>query len=406
MRIVLIVPTFPKVSETFIAAKAVGLLGRGLDVHVVCGSSPPDAWEAFGPDHPVAALRDRVHITAPSVRSGRPGRALAHHASALARIAPAHRRRHLDGGDRLPHRLLDLTRDADVLALDPDVIHVEFGSLADGLVERRERLGAAVTVSFRGYDLNYVGLEDPDRYRTVWEHADGIHVLGHDLWRRAIRRGAPPDLPHAVIPPAVDTTDLVPSAARSGVLGSDDRPLRLVSVGRLHWKKGIDHLLEATSRLAHAGLRIEHRVIGDGDQYEAAHWWRHQLDLDSAVTFLGSVAPDEVATHLGWADLFVHAATSEGFCNAVLEAQAHGIPVVTSDADGLAENVDHGTSGLVVARRDPAALAAAVAELAADPDRRTSMATAAAARVRERFRLDDQLDAWIEFYERAVARRP
>jgi colanic acid/amylovoran biosynthesis glycosyltransferase len=101
----------------------------------------------------------------------------------------------------------------------------------------------------------------------------------------------------------------------------------------------------------------------------------------------------------------LHSAVSEGFGNVVVEAQAHGVPVVCTDAGGLPENVEHEVTGIVVPRRDPTAMADAVARLAADGDLRAAMGSAGRARVEVRFRLEDQLDAWERFYDEAVARR-
>ena len=67
------------------------------------------------------------------------------------------------------------------------------------------------------------------------------------------------------------------------------------------------------------------------------------------------------------ADVLLHPAVSEGFGNAVMEAQAVEVPVVCTDADGLRENVVDGVTGLVVPRRDASALAAALERLAARP---------------------------------------
>ena len=101
----------------------------------------------------------------------------------------------------------------------------------------------------------------------------------------------------------------------------------------------------------------------------------------------------------------MHSAVSEGFCNGVIEAQAHGVPVVCTDAGGLPENVDDGVTGIVVPRRDPAALAAALTRLAADGDLRARMGAAGRDRVERLFRLDDQIDAWVRFYQDAITRR-
>lgn len=405
-RLLLVVPQFPQLSETFIVTKAVGLLRRGWDVHVVCSASDPDQWRAFGADHAVTELKGRVHM-APDLTPGAdlPVRVARSLASLRSAPRPVLRRYLRDTTSPSVRRVRDMVVDATIVGLRPDLVHFEFGSLAVGRLAIGVRTGAAVTVSFRGYDLNYVGLDRPDHYREVWDHAAAVHVLGTDLWRRAVHRGAPPDLPHTVIPPAIDVDAINPAPTRPGPVGTPSNPLRLLSIGRLHWKKGYDHALEAVARLRDRGLQVEHRIVGDGDHLEAVSFWRHQLELDDVVHLLRAVPPAEVARQLAWADVLVHAATSEGFCNAVVEAQAHGVPVVCSDADGLPENVEHRVTGLVVPRRDPAALADGVAALASDGDQRATMGAAGRARVERLFRLDRQLDAWEQFYDDVLDRR-
>lgn len=398
-RLVMIVPAFPQLSETFIAAKAAGLIDRGWNVHILCGASDASQWDAFGPDHPVHLLRSRVAV-APSPTLTWPGlRAFGRSVAGLRHAPRGAVGRYLaQSRSPLVRQARELVLDADLLALAPDVVHFEFGSLAPGRMTLGDRLGCAVTVSFRGYDLNYVGLEDPDHYRDVWDRADRVHLLGADLWRRAQHRGAPPALPHSLIPPAIDTTSLQPAPARLGRLGLPGSPLRVLSVGRLHWKKGYEYALEAVALLRSRHIDVQYRVVGDGDLIEAVAFWRHQLGLDDVVDLVGAVAPAEIPAHHQWADVFLHAATSEGFCNAVIEAQAHGVPVVCSDADGLPENVEDGQTGLVVRRRDHVALADALQRVAQEPAMRANLATAGPLRVEGHFRLDQQLDAWEQFY--------
>jgi colanic acid/amylovoran biosynthesis glycosyltransferase len=399
MRVVLVVPAFPRRSETFIAAKALGLLDRGVDVHIVCDASRPAQWAEYGADHAVHRLRDRTHLTAPT--RFEPGR-LGDSARLVSRVArrPAAVAHYLGRTDTgVARKARDLYLDAVLVDLAPDVVHFEFGSLAVGRTRLKDRLGAALTVSFRGHDLNFVGLDDPDHLADVWRDADAVHVLGQDLWRRALARGAPADLPHTIIPPALDAEAITPPTRRGGTLGTPDAPLRLLSVGRLGWAKGYDFALDAVACLRRDGIQLEHRIVGEGDLLAAVAFWRHQRGLDDVVELVGGIPPGEVPVHLAWADVLLHAATSEGFCNAVLEAQAHALPVVTSDADGLGENVAHGVSGLVVPRRDAAALADAVAHYAAAGPERLAAGRAGRERALHQFRLPDQLDAWMDFYE-------
>jgi colanic acid/amylovoran biosynthesis glycosyltransferase len=101
---------------------------------------------------------------------------------------------------------------------------------------------------------------------------------------------------------------------------------------------------------------------------------------------------------MDWADVFLHAAVSEGFCNAVIEAQAMGLPVVCSDAGGLPENVADGESGFVVQRRNPRALAEKLAVLATDPGLRYLMGKAGRERALRCFCLEDQVTAFEQLY--------
>lgn len=405
MRIVLLVPVFPRLSETFIAAKLLGLLERGWDVHLVCmRAGPAGEWGSI-PGLSAPAVRRRVHAMAPTrpvvdvVRTVRRiGMTLLRRPGAMgpwlrqaARSAGAARR---------------LWFDSAVAALDPDLIHFEFGAVAVGRTDLKRRLGCRLAVSFRGYDVNYAGLDQPGFYHEVWRNADGLHFLGEDLWRRALARGCAPGLPHVVIPPAIDVARFDPGPERTAEpRGTVERPLRIASVGRLVWKKGFEDGLEAARRLADRGIRFQWTLAGDGPDFECLAFARHQLGLDDRVELDGWLPPEAVRALLREADVFFHPAVSEGFCNAVLEAQAMCLPVVCTDADGLRENVADGKTGFVAPRGDPPAMADRLARLARDPGLRRRMGRAGRERVLERFRIEDQIPAFEAFYEEILGGR-
>jgi len=308
--------------------------------------------------------------------------------------------RYLEAGLR---GLRDLYLDAEILAARPEIVHFEFGATALGRMHLRERLGCKVVVSFRGYDLNFAGLHDPHFYDEVWEKADGVHCLGEDLWKRAQRRGCPAEKVHALIPPAIDAEFFRCSEPRSFKrAGTKERPLRLLSVGRLEWKKGYEFALEAAQRVRAAGVEIDYRIVGDGSYYEAVVFARHQMGLTDVVTLCGAMDREGVRREMQWADVFVHAAVSEGFCNAVLEAQAMELPVVCSDAGGLPENVVHGMTGFVTRRRHPKEMAERIVELARDAELRRKMGEAGRERVEKHFRVEDQIRAFEEFYQKVM----
>jgi colanic acid/amylovoran biosynthesis glycosyltransferase len=398
-RLVLIVSSFPKMSETFIVSMFLGLLERGWDVHVVCGVSEPGQWRHFKELEGCLSARKRVVKTWPH----RP-RWLA------ALLAPVaffscflrnpigswcYLRRGIKRfGLNVLHRFY---LDANIVALKPDVVHFVFGSLAVDKMHLKHLLGSQMIVSFRGYDLNFSGLGHRDYFREVWEQADALHLLGEGLWQRAQRRGCPPTKPHLLIPPAIDTKFFDPGE-RVPTGASPVRPLRILSVGRLTWEKGYEYAVEAVRFLADHGVRSELRIIGDGVMLEPLAFARHQLGVENSVQFLGGLPRANVREEMLAADLFLHASVSEGFGNAVIEAQAMELPVLCSDAGGLPENVVDGETGFVVPRRDSQALAEKLAVLARDPALRQRMGRAGRKRVLERFQLDDQIEAFDQLY--------
>jgi glycosyltransferase involved in cell wall biosynthesis len=384
VRVLLVGGRFPQISQTFIVALFRGLLERGVDAHVWGSAGDAEAWAAF----PGLAeeAEGRLHVHAPRERPAETASALA---GINGRVLAAAR------GQRPAEAARRLLAGARLAALKPDLIHFQFGLDALGTTWMGDVAGCPLVVSLRGYDVNYAGLDEPGYFDEVWTRADALHCLGEDMWRRALARGCPPDMPHALIPPAVDTARFAPGEPHGG-------PLTILSVGRLHWKKGYEYALLAVRRLVDAGTELEYRVVGDGPHADAVRAAVYDLGLADHVRLLGALPPARVLTEMRAADVLVHAAVSEGFGNAVMEAQAAALPVVCSDADGLRENIADGETGFAVPRRDPAALAAALERLAGDGDLRRRMGEAGRRRVIERFDPGRQIAAFADLYEATI----
>lgn len=395
----MILPSFPRLSETFIVSKFLGLLDSGHDMYIVCSKFSEPDWQRFTDLHNRDDLRSRIYEN---------WRVLPHYwvflywpfaflQTLLSRPIPLfqylQRGWQRFGADIFRRFYLD----AQIIRANPDILHFEFGALAPDRMYLRDLLDCKIVVSFRGYDINYVGLEHENHYREVWERADYLHLLGNDLWRRAQRRGCPPDKPHMLISPAINI-DLFQTDRQH-----EQKPtFTIISVGRLEWKKGYEYAISAIRAVVDAGYSIQYRIVGDGSYIEPLAFQRHKMDLHDVVEFVGAIPHEQVQSELSNADLFLHAAVSEGFCNAVMEAQAMQLPVVTSDADGLAENVADGVTGFVVPRRDPQALAEKMMLLLDDANLRQQMGEAGRERVATRFTLDEHIDQFAQLYK-AVA---
>src|SRR2546426_3586809 len=186
-RLILVVPSFPKLSETFIVSKFLGLLERGWDVHMVCGISEKAQYRHFPNLENNSGARRRIKIAWPHRPRWLAGLLIPFAFLHCLWSNPVGTWRYLRRGARRFGWgvLRRLYLDARIVALSPDLVHFEFGTLAVERADLKTLLGCRMVTSFRGYDLNSIGLESSDYYREVWDEADALHFLGTDLWRRA-----------------------------------------------------------------------------------------------------------------------------------------------------------------------------------------------------------------------------
>jgi glycosyltransferase involved in cell wall biosynthesis len=145
--------------------------------------------------------------------------------------------------------------------------------------------------------------------------------------------------------------------------------------------------------------------VGDGAHQAALMFARHQFDLGDSVSFEGDVPAELLKEHMLWADVFLAPTVIDGLPEHVIEASAMALCVVMADPGPLGELEPEESVAITVARRDPDALADALAALALDPARRARMGTAARDWALDRFALDDHLDRLDDLYRRVLARK-
>jgi colanic acid/amylovoran biosynthesis glycosyltransferase len=281
--------------------------------------------------------------------------------------------------------------------LRPDIIHFEFGTLAKDIATLKKLTNAKTIVSFRGYDINYVGLDKDNYYEPVWGNADAVHFLGKDIKARAIKRGYKQNRLEALIPPAIDTEYISPVH-----VNKEEDELIIISVGRLVWKKGYEYAIRAMAQLEKANILFEYRIVGEGPHLQALQFTVHELGLANKVVFLGKRNHDEIKDELNKAHVFLHPAISEGFCNAVIEAQAMELPVICSDADGLTENVLDTITGFVVPKWDVNAMADKLKWCSGNMTEMQKMGKAGREHVRKHFQIDLQIQSFMNFYHEVL----
>jgi glycosyltransferase involved in cell wall biosynthesis len=173
---------------------------------------------------------------------------------------------------------------------------------------------------------------------------------------------------------------------------------RLAFAGRLIHKKGVDVLLAAIALLAGRFPRLHLAIAGEGDERSALEAEVARLGLAGRITFAGRLAHAAVYPFLATADVVVVPSRIEPFGLVALEAAQVKRPVIASAVDGLPEVVLHGETGLLVPPDDPPALAAAIADLIADPVRAGAMGAAARQRAETHFAWDRYVAAHEQLF--------
>jgi glycosyltransferase involved in cell wall biosynthesis len=135
-------------------------------------------------------------------------------------------------------------------------------------------------------------------------------------------------------------------------------------------------------------------LAGDGPERGRLERRARQLGIAGRVKFLGfEPAPSAL---YGAADIAVHASESEALSNFLIEAQAHGLPAVAYEAQGIAECFVPGKTGWMIPRGNEALFRAALLRLDGLPPReRAALGAAAAAFARDRFETDRQIAAYV-----------
>lgn len=167
----------------------------------------------------------------------------------------------------------------------------------------------------------------------------------------------------------------------------------ILSVGRLIEKKGFEDLIRACAILRAGGPNFTCEIVGKGPRESTLTHLIQDLGLSSTVILAGPTPVEDVVASYARATVFALPCivgadgNRDGTPTVLLEAMAMGLPVVSTRLTGIPEIVDDGSTGLLVPERDPAALAAALSRLLADPDLRLSMGSLARAKVQREFDL-------------------
>jgi len=320
-------------------------------------------------------------------------------------------------------RVGDWLRDAgiDVINLDatPMMAPTEFGHLRRILRTGRYRLlhtflyhanifgrlaaigtGVPVISSLRVMEVDRPFRTKADRWTIRFVAAETCVAEAVRQW--SIKRGLPADK-LVTIPNGVDCAAFqAPRGAVRTELGLAETTRVVLFIGRLHWQKGPDVLVNAAARLVPLVRDVRFLFVGAGPMETRLRENVAGANLGSHVLFLGR--RDDIPALLADADVLAVPSRWEGMPNALLESMAAGRPAVAARVGGCPELVVDGQTGLLVPPEDHAALAAALEKVLVRKVFAEEMGTAARERAKSNFTIDAMVDRNEALYDRILAR--
>ena len=391
MRIGLVLADLPQYSETFFKYKIRGLIESGHEVIVftsgISGMKPITDY--------------KVKYSLP-VKKGNPILQSVKFFSGILKtiiISPSRVSKLIglerNEGKSFLEALKSVYLNSHIITEDLDRLHFGFATTALRKENIADTIGARMSVSFRGFDINIYPLKNPGCYKLLWKKIDKVHTISDYLHKKAVKLGLPESIPYSKITPAIDLTKFALKTDR----GEFHEPVRIITVGRLNWIKDYETAITSLSIIRSNGIEFSYEIIGDGKELERIRFAVHQSGLDDCVKFLGKITHDEIVMKMNAADVYFQTSLQEGFCVSVLEAQAMGLICVVSDADGLRENVVDGVTGFIAERRKPQSFADKIIEVIrlSEPDR-IRIADAARSRVEDEFGIEKQNRLFNEFF--------
>jgi len=205
-------------------------------------------------------------------------------------------------------------------------------------------------------------------FKAIWKRAGLLVACSRGLKNRALR--FLPETPVQVVPNGVNLRRFRPSQTRG--LGSIPH---LLTVGRLSPTKRVEMLIEAVRLLHSENRKVQLTIVGEGARESALRKLVKETHLEYFFIFKRRVDSSRMPELYRQADILVSATMQEGMSNAMLEAMACGLPIVTTKCEGVEELISD--NGIVVQQAKPEAIVTALKTVINDEKLYDTMCVAA-----------------------------
>ncbi len=284
----------------------------------------------------------------------------------------------------------------------PSLLHAQFGHLGLMAAPVARALEIPLAVSFRGQDVGLVRRAAPSDLGALQRQGRLFLARSDAMRAELIAMGFPPERTET-LPSGIDVTS-IPFRERTAPARGE--PVRLLAAGRLVAKKGIDDALRALAECPDVALEI----VGDGPERPRLAQRIARMRLTGRARLAGVMSRQALLLRMQAADLFILPCKSapdgdrEGIPNVLKEAQASGLPVISTRHAGIPECVEEGRSGLLSEEGDAASLARNLRELATHPDRWGAMGRRGREIVQARYDLSPLASKLVRLYHEIAGR--
>lgn len=389
MKIAFLVDEFPSVSQTFVLSQIAGLIDLGHDV-IVCAAKSGSAGKNHNNYQKYGLLKKTHYYRIPENKITRIVKAM----FLIVKYAPNNYGaiiRSLNvfkyGKQALSLNLLFMS--IPFIEKGPfHIVHCQFGTLGPFAVSICQICSSncKIVTSIRGYDVTVFMKKDPEAYRALFDKGDLFLPVCDFLKERLIQVGCE-EKKIVVHYSGIDCSKFQYRQRQR----RPDEPIKVLTIARLVEKKGVAFAIEAVARLVSEGEQIEYTVVGDGMLRESLQLLIEDLGIKREVKLLGWKTHEQVKILMEESHVLVapsltsESGDQEGIPNAIKEAMATGLPVISTFHSGIPELVTDGVSGLLVQERDATSLADALTYLIRHPEICIEMGRAGRMQVEQNF---------------------
>ncbi|HZX13257.1 MAG TPA: glycosyltransferase [Thermodesulfobacteriota bacterium] len=285
-----------------------------------------------------------------------------------------------------------------------DLIHAHYGSngLIGAILKEAGVFRGKLITSFYGYDMSsFINEKGENVYKKLFKHGD-LFLPIVDFWKeKLVDMDCSKD--KIVVHRIGINVDEFKFKERK--LGCDG--VKIITIARLAEKKGLEYSIKAVANLirTNLGLKIEYIIIGEGPLRKNLENLLLEEGMNNNIKLLGRMNQSEIKYYMDDADIFILSSVTaldgdtEGTPTVLMEAQACGLPVVSTRHSGIPEVVLDGKSGFLVPERDVDALSEKLDYLIRNPELWLEMGRYGRKFVEERYDIQKLNQRLVKIYE-------